>query len=230
MSADIQITTSEVPSTFCHRTWPETWPFLVSLLEGTLEGNVQSVNFSSTTPAAEDRDKPLLKTNADGTPASAVWYSYASGNWLGKHPLVPGIVVMYEGSEASITALDGGEAATVTASTGPFWEKVTNMDAKFPIGPGTLPISGTVVAVGDTGGLEKVTLTASEMPAHTHNIRIGGADPTSGGSVIESAQTPDVPQGQKSTESSGSGDAHQNMPPYRAILFIRRTARLFYRL
>lgn len=233
MSAPVHISSLAVSPTFCHSDWPTTVAYIVSLLQATLEGDIQTINFGSTTPAAEARDKPRFLINADGTPAYSSWASYSNGNWLARHPLAPGIIVMYEGTEASITTLDGGETATVSTTTGPFWERVTQMDARFPIGPGTLA-SGTVVSVGTTGGAETVTLTLEQIPSHVHTIKIGGATQATGGNVIESAETPDAPQGSKDTLRTGGDEnhetvAHTNLPPYRGIWFIRRTGRLFFR-
>lgn len=199
----------------------------MTLIQGTLEGNVQSINFGSTTPAAADRDKPWFRIGADGTPDK--FYSYSNGSWLARHPIVPGIVCLYEGSSASITTLDGGESAVITTTTGPFWEQVTQMAGRVPLGPGTLTLSGTVVAVGDTGGVDRHTLTVSEMPAHTHDLRVGGSGQADAGSIIETALNQDTPQGTAVTQSSGGGTSHQNMPPYLGIFAIRRTARLYYR-
>lgn len=227
MSANVVIETSEVPSTFCHTSWQTTWPTLVGLLSGQLDGNVQSINFGSTVPDAEDRDKPWFRINADGTPDKV--YSYSSGNWMALHPLAAGLIMLYDGSEASINTLDGGESGAVTASTGPFWERVTAMDGRFPIGPGTTA-NGTNILIGGTGGEDEVTLTEDQMPSHTHTFNIGAVGEEETGVHIDTRQGPDDPARNKTTHSSGGDEPHNNLPPYRGIWFIKRTARLYYRL
>lgn len=228
---NVAITTSDPSSTFCFRSFEQDWPYLVSLLDGNFEGN--EINFGSTTPLAEDRDKPLFPTNADGTPRSAEWYSYSSGSWLARHPLPPGIIMLWDGAEANIPTLDGGEVATITASTGPMWEKVSAMNARFPIGPGTLP-SGLVVPVGGSGGSEEVTLDLENIPLHDHGIPNkklvhqvtpnGQLQQTAGNDFTTSTFRAE------GGKTDGTTKPHNNIPPFYGIFAIKRTARLYYRL
>lgn len=143
---------------------------------------------------------------------------------------------MYEGTEASIDTFDGGEAGPVTSISGPMWEKVSELDAKFPLGPGTMPVApagtGTVIAVGDDGGLEQVQLVEAEMPAHVHvvpgstTLQGNGDFDVTGGT----AGVPAVYPGTSDSTSAGGDTAHTNLPPYHAIFFIRKTARLYHRV
>lgn len=228
--SDVAITTLDVPQSFCFQSWQSAWPTLVGLIRGSVEVG-GGINFGNTTPAPEDRDKPWFRTNADGTPDKL--YSFASGNWLALHPVPPGLMMLYDGSSASIVTLDGGENAPVTTTTGPMWERVTAFDAKFPLGVGTLG-DGTVVNVGDTGGSQEVTLALENIPAHDHglpnrkvmiqtlnagNLAQSGGDNVSVVTFQSEGGNPD-----------GSTEPHGNMPPWRGTFFIRRTARLYYRL
>lgn len=138
---------------------------------------------------------------------------------------------MYEGSQASIETYDGGEAGTVTATTGPMWERVTQLDARFPIGPGTLP-SGTAVAVTNTGGEEKHTLVENELP----NIEIQSrqrVDLVDGGNsaalLLHATVGTQVTVDEFGGDANGNTVAHNTLPLYYAIFFIRRTGRLYYR-
>lgn len=78
-------------------------------------------------------------------------------------------------------------------------------------------------AVGSTGGEEAHTLTTGELPGHTHGLSVGyrtlymsadeGQNRKSGDLITESGT------GTKSytTSSTGSGQAHNNMPPYYTV-------------
>jgi hypothetical protein len=196
------------------------WPVLAGLLSASLEGELGTFTKSTTTPTADNKDKPWLNLN-DGR-----WYIFIDGYWISRHPIVPGLVVMYEGTEVSIEALDGGEAGAITAVTGAFWQKVSQMDARMPIGPGILP-STLSVAVTNTGGAEKHTLTLAEIPSHSHSWdgpenrleeRGDGANHVWRGTAAAT------------TGAAGGGMAHNNMPPYYGIYFVRRTGRLWYRV
>lgn len=238
MAGNVNITTASVPQGFCWTTTQEAWPQLVALLSGNLTQD-PSWNIGPDTPAPEDQGKPWFRYNADGTPDKA--YVFVSGVWASKHPAAPGTVIMWEGAETDIPTFDGGEVAAVTPFTGPMWERVTEMDARFPLGPGTLP-STLVVAVGDTGGEEKHSLTEAELAPHTHTVRAVLAD-TDGGtqvqrlrnmavSEVSSNQTVTDPTGGVITPPATTAvvSPHNTMPPYNAIWFLRKSARSFYRV
>lgn len=104
-----------------------------------------------------------------------------------------------------------------------------DLQGRFPMHMGS-GIAGTFV-IGQTGGEERVTLTANQMPAHSHtpmaNAAGGGTSPA--GSVW--AGNPDVAQfaspaqinGQMNSQSIGSAGGsqpHDNMVPFLAINFI----------
>ena len=75
--------------------------------------------------------------------------------------------------------------------------------------------SGGTRDVGDTGGSQTHTLTEAEMPAHTHTYT------SATGSGIASIQGES--QGSSvNTGSTGSGDAHNNMPKYYALAYIMK--------
>lgn len=104
-----------------------------------------------------------------------------------------------------------------------------DLGARFPMGAkGVAPLQTS------TGGAATVILTTSQIPAHTHgsagdhthtvNNSAGGtgvnngtdknvATTTSGGTSTDGAHT---------HSSVGSGAAHENLPPYLAILYIIR--------
>lgn len=228
MALELPVQTSTVPANFCFEGFNSpSWLDIVALLHVTFPGNFSLFNYGSDIPSPSDRDKPWIRLNSDGTPDAL--YSYAMGAWLSKHPLPAGAVIMYEGTEASIDTFDGGEAGAISAIGGPFWQRVTEMDARMPIGPGTLP-STTVLNVGDTGGEEKHQLTVGELPKFTPTLNngsqiwsnIGGVGNPSGGGTTGLVNI--------TANQIGNDEAHNNLPPYNAIWFIRRTARLYRRI
>lgn len=81
--------------------------------------------------------------------------------------------------------------------------------------------------IGDTGGEKTHVLTASEMPSHEHEVRVGTATGMGGGvNYITPAQVSQPTGGRNSIMSvaAGSGGAHNNMPPYVQVSIWRRTA------
>lgn len=230
---DLPIVSNTVPANLACVISNEKWQELVALLR--VSGIQASFyNYGNTTPAPAMRIWSWRRLNSDGTPDR--WYDFAGGQWLSPHALPPGAVMMYGGNLASIDTFDGGEAGAVSATTGPFWERLTDMDAKFPIGPGTLP-STTVLAVGDAGGEEKHSLTEAEMPPHLHEVEGSGFDDGNVQSqrhVLIDDEHNDLSHKRNTNLTGGTGSpvavtAHNTMPPYRAIWFIRRTTRLHYR-
>lgn len=231
MGQPVTISTSDIPASYCPESFAAAWAFGVAHLSAELAGNNFSYNYGPTTPAPDDQGKPWFRTDATtGLPDK--WYVFVGGSWVSLHPMPIGAVVMYEGSLASIETYDGGEAGTVTATTGPMWERVTQLDARFPMGPGTLP-SGTAVAVTNTGGEEKHALTEEELPnieIHTRqrtDLVDGGG---SAASLVHATFGAQVTVDEFGGDASGNTVAHNNLPPYYGIFFIRRTARLYYRI
>lgn len=248
MAINIPITSATVPSPLDCVIRNEDWQQLVSLLQSTFPEDASIFNTCNTEPSPARRAYPWFRCNADGTPDK--WYRYSMGAWISLHPMAPGSVILYEGSEGSIETFDGGEAGAVTSTSGPMWEKVSQMNARVPIGPGTLP-STTIINVGDTGGEEKHELTLEETPLHSHLLATEGVtDSTalsSPNQFLDRARDegdnqdyslrgdPDTePTAGKTGETGGDVDGdttpHNTLPPFLGIFFIRRTARLYYRI
>lgn len=111
-------------------------------------------------------------------------------------------------------------------ATEPFWELVTTFDGRFPL---IANFSGH--EPGDAGGSETVALTTAQLPAHTHEytdptFRSPDAEGVEGGGSPGTNQVRKfvTPNG-RATTSTGSGEGHDNMPPYRVTCLIRRTGR-----
>ena len=97
--------------------------------------------------------------------------------------------------------------------------------------------SGSEYSIGDVGGKKTHVLTVAEMPSHTHECleaqvkktftasvaQSKGSDPMSGDlSKYTSNYTIDMGVHSHEIEYSGSGQAHENRPPYYALAFIMK--------
>lgn len=229
MSA-VAITTSSIPVGACVPVTDAQWALLVGLLSANADLSV-NVHIGDDPPT--DLTKIWARTVA-GVPDR--FYSYASGVWLAKHPIPTGFTILAPAgtTSADVDTLDGGEAGAVTPFTGPMWEIDTDFAAMFPIGTGTLP-SGLVINEGDTGGEEKHALTIGEMPPHHHVLLVSQSE-TAGGSGVSRLRpnSTEADSDANSANTGGSGspvvvEPHNNMPLYRARLFLKKSARGYYR-
>lgn len=190
-------------------------------------------------PDVDDRDKVWIRTVANA-PAFPLMWVFFNGAWVAKFPSAAssGIIVLYEGTAGSVDTLDGGTAGPVTTDSGPFWEIVTTMAGRVPIGVGNLVTSGTPLNLGDTGGADEHTITVAEMPAHVHRITAHGTNtPSNGNGIIGGGNGTTGPftyddtaistSNHLSIESQGADDPISMLPPYRALHFIRRTSRVY---
>ena len=96
------------------------------------------------------------------------------------------------------------------------WTQITD---KFLLATGTK-------ALAAAGGAETHTLTTAELPAHTHSINIPVQKnySSSDGAYCEGAPLDNYGTHVISSESAGSGSAHNNMPPYVCVSMWQRTA------
>lgn len=229
--AAITASFAPIPQSLCGRPFSEVWPLLAELITFSLDANIRNYNYGPATPAAERQGDPWLKTDSVYKPER--WYTYSGGLWLARHALAPGTICLYLGTEASVPTFDGGSGGTivdVTESFGPMWLKADEFNARVPIGTGAGTAPTTLALVpGANGGFETHVLTIAEMPAHTHNV------PIPQDTAVDTQQTLAI-QGDATlftnilSDPTGGGGAHNNLQPYTGAVFIRRTARLFYRV
>ena len=97
------------------------------------------------------------------------------------------------------------------------WKQV---QGRFLIG------AGTAYPAGSTGGEATHTLTASEIPDHTHTFKYTGQSVTTG---VNSIRLYQAASNQYNAYSGGQssncgGQAHNNLPPYMAVYMWTRTA------
>lgn len=234
------------------------WQALVGLLAAIFPDECTLFNFGPDTPDPSKRNRPWIRQNADGTD-DGTWV-FAQGFWTKKHPLPEGsIIILPTGLVvADIPTFDDGEAGAIGLLTGPMWSEVTELQARMPLGAGTLP-SATVVAPGATGGEENHTLAEKEIPKHSHylftdELKNPLKAPTAISKIAKqcnfdglgapnsyymSAALSDTTEATIGQTSAVGGDAtlnpvatapHNNLSPYFGVIFIQRTARGFYRL
>ena len=90
------------------------------------------------------------------------------------------------------------------------------INGKFLLG------TNSTYTLGSMGGEATHTLTANEMPAHKHVINLAGDDSDwlggSGATHVYKNSNSTV-----STNNTGGGKAHNNMPPYQAVSIWERT-------
>ena len=92
--------------------------------------------------------------------------------------------------------------------------KLPNLVDRFPLGADS---GDSEEEIGNTGGEENHVLTIAEMPAHSHNILKAS---TVAAINTRAAIGSNNAIADQSTSSVGSGNAHNNMPPFLRIEFI----------
>ena len=117
----------------------------------------------------------------------------------------------------------GGDGRTTTG--------LPNLQGKAPMHPGNGP-GLTSRRLGETGGVESVTLSEAQMPAHTHTLGVvpapGNQDDASNTETLSRAVganlfTPSAnleAMADETLPSTGGSQPHNNMQPYLAINYI----------
>lgn len=120
---------------------------------------------------------------------------------------------------ADLSAYPVGAIYISVSSTSPAslfggtWEQIKD---KF------LLAAGNLYSAGATGGEEKHTLTADEMPTHTHKETIYAGTGSFSGALLDWSNS--VGGSQYGTTYAGGSMAHNNMPPYIAVYMWKRIA------
>ena len=211
---------------------------ILALARAVFPGTTAGVAIGDTAPT----DHTMVWAKTDGSNNLIRFYTWGgTGQWVSQHPVPPSpnsTRILWVGIESDVLSYDEGDgtpAAGATPTTGPFWVVDHTFDALMPIGVGTLPSSVPIPVLG-TGGEEKHPLINSEMPPHVHTLKLKTL-PQSGADTdcVTSESTAHALDYTVITDSTG-GDgasppvvvAHNNMPPYIGVFFIKRTARQYY--
>ena len=139
---------------------------------------------------------------------------------------VSGMIIIWSGSTANIPTgfvLCDGQNST------------PDLRNRFVVG------AGNNYNPGDTGGADSVTLTEAQMPQHNHGIndpghkhttddyvgRSGYAEPRNFGVGTDGNANSSGDTNTKTTgitiQNAGSGNSHENRPPYYALCYIMKT-------
>jgi microcystin-dependent protein len=107
---------------------------------------------------------------------------------------------------------------------------IPDLRGRVAIGQGQGP-GLTNRAMGQTGGVETVALSVSQLPPHTHTAMAASADAhlrSAGGAVwgakqrttLYSSANPDLAMSSSAIASTGGGQAHENMQPFLVLNYI----------
>lgn len=195
---------------------------------------------SPTPPPADQRDKIWFNTTVQRL------YQYVNGAW--QRTYLPsasnGELRMIEVSVDTYNAQEGGDP-TITAigdSTGPLWVLAPEYTGRMPLGAGLIPTSDPPIttALGDTGGAYQAISGVDALPEHHHTYSLKGAEGTDlDPASARFAALPNspgsgsgaLPDFNFDTSSVGADPATTKppatIPPYKAVNFVRRTARKY---
>ena len=129
-----------------------------------------------------------------------------------------GSIIMYGGSTAPPGWLlcDGTSTASYGALAAIVGQYTPDLRDRF------IMAAGTTYAVGTTGGEAEVTLTEAQMPSHSHTWTRQDSSVNAGYRPWP-ANNNDVVGTTVNTSSAGGDQAHNNIPPYYALVFIIKT-------
>ena len=142
-----------------------------------------------------------------------------SGSFAGYGITPVGGIIMWSGSPNQIP--DGWALCNGQTSNG---KKTPDLSGKFVVGYSAS--DSDYNSVGNTGGEKSVALTAAQMPSHSHSatVKVSGLAAASNGDKDFFAPSWKSQNASDTitTSTAGSGQSHENRPPYFAICFIMR--------
>ena len=229
----ITLTPPSLPVGYCPTNYQQLANDVISGTQANFNSSIGNsfFNYGPTTPALNNQVYPWLDENGN-------WWIFQSGYWLRQHPIAAGSAErrIYVGTTTDLQTYDGGNTNAPSNWSGPMWEVDTLFEARFPVGAGTFASSGVVGVNGTTtstavAGEDKHTLVTSEMPKHSHTMTWDSQDTAGGNQLKTLYYGPDanVPNDIVKNSGDAGGDAaHNNLPPFYGVYFIKRTARVYY--
>ena len=232
----ITLTPPSLPVGYCPTNYQQLANDVISGTQATFNSSIGNsfFNFGASVPALNNQVYPWLDNNGN-------WWVFQGGYWARQNPVAAGGSErrIFVGTSADVLSYDGGDGTVYSGNpyAGSMWEIDTAFEARFPVGVGTFAASGVVSVNGTTtstadAGEDKHTLVTSEMPSHTHQIldqyinltQRGSADT----SVFSATNRSEGVANLLPTTSSGGDAAHNNLPPFYGVYFIKRTSRVYY--
>lgn len=241
---------SLVPGTFvggCYPSNPQDFNVAIfSLAQAFLNEDFPGIFVGPTEPPADERNRVWFNT------VNQRLYWYISGVWQRKYEpwASSGDLRMIETDVDTYNAAQGGDASTVGVgnSSGPLWTLAAEYAGVIPISTGLVPGSSPALnlSLGDTGGSPAVALDLTNIPFHGHNFPQTGnlADPgivpnvfnmpawVTGSAWRSPSDNKDRGAVQPKWEGGDPNNnnvtvAHQNLQPYKAVNYVRRSARVY---
>lgn len=231
----ISLTPPNLPIGYCPTNYQQLANDIISGTQANFNSTIGNsfFNYGPTTPAINNRVYPWLDENGD-------WWVYSQGYWLRKNPVAASGLErrIFVGNTTDLLSYDGGDGTPYNniIYSGAMWEVDTEFAARFPVGVGQFVASGAVAVTGkitstSITGEDQHTLVTSEIPKHTHSMTWDSQD-TSGGNQLKTLYYgPDanvVNDIVKDSGSTGGDAAHNNLPPFYGVYFIKRTGRVYY--
>ena len=129
-------------------------------------------------------------------------------------------------SRTTYAALFAAIGTTYGAGNGSSTFNLPNLKGRVPVGLDASQVEFDVR--GETGGAKTHTLSAAEMPQHTHGLRASGDEASgyslgTGGDFTNRPLITGASAGTASTGPSGSTQAHNNLQPYLVLNYIIKT-------
>jgi microcystin-dependent protein len=122
-------------------------------------------------------------------------------------------------SRTTYATLFGVISTTYGSGNGTTTFNVPDLKGKIPVGYSSTETEFD--ALGETGGAKTHALTEAELAAHTHTI-VTYNPGTAGSQGVSGAFNTSSP-GSKTSNSTGSGTAHNNLQPYVTLNYIIKT-------
>ena len=232
----ITLTPPSLPVGYCPTNYQQLANDVISGTQATFNSTIGNsfFNFGASVPTLNNQVYPWLDNNGN-------WWVFQGGYWARQNPVAAGGSErrIFVGTSADVLSYDGGDGTVYSGNpyAGSMWEIDTAFEARFPVGVGTFAASGVVSVNGTTtstavAGEDKHTLVTSEMPSHTHQIldqyinlaQRGSADT----SLFSATNRTEGVANLLPTTSVGGDAAHNNLPPFYGVYFIKRTGRVYY--